>query len=98
MATTPAVSHSKPRAIVYIDGFTLYYGAVRDVPALKWLNIEKLCRQLRPNDDLQNIEYFTAIKAGPTKPHQEIDFRALATPSAVAETSTRPSKVVWREF
>jgi uncharacterized LabA/DUF88 family protein len=79
MATTPAVAHSKPRTIVYIDGFNLYYGAVRDVPALKWLNIEKLCRQLRPNDDLQKIKYFTALIGGPTKPNQEIYLRALAT-------------------
>jgi uncharacterized LabA/DUF88 family protein len=71
--------NQKPRTIVYIDGFNLYYGAVRDVPALKWLDIEKLCRRLRPHDDLQKIKYFTALIEGPTKPNQQTYLRALAT-------------------
>jgi len=74
-----APAPAKPRTIVYIDGFNLYYGAVRDVPALKWLDIEKLCQRLRPHDDLQKIKYFSALIDGPTKPNQETYLRALAT-------------------
>jgi 6-hydroxy-3-succinoylpyridine 3-monooxygenase len=69
----------KPRVIVYIDGFNLYYGAVRATPALKWLDLERYCRLLRLHDDLRVIRYFTALIDGPTKPHQEAYLRALAT-------------------
>ena len=35
----PIAVAPKPRTIIYIDGFNLYYGAVRGTPALKWLNL-----------------------------------------------------------
>jgi uncharacterized LabA/DUF88 family protein len=73
----------KPRVIVYIDGFNLYYGALKDTPALKWLNLERFCRLLRPHDDVQAIRYFTALVNGPTKPNQETYLKALATTPAV---------------
>ena len=78
-ATVPSTPKLKPRTIVYIDGLNLYYGAVRDAPALKWLDLDKLCRRLRPADDIQKIKYFSALVFGPTKPNQEIYLRALAT-------------------
>ena len=68
----------KPRAIVYIDGFNLYYGALRGT-AHKWLNLERYFSLLRPDDDLQQIHYFTALVTGPTRPNQDIYLRALAT-------------------
>lgn len=67
------------RTIVYIDGFNLYYGAVRNKPELKWLDIARFCRLLRPNDDLRIIRYFSALVEGPTKVNQEIYLRALST-------------------
>jgi uncharacterized LabA/DUF88 family protein len=80
MASTPVQSAPlHPRTIVYIDGLNLYYGAVRDTPSLKWLNIEQLCRRLRPHDDLVSVKYFSALVAGPTRPNQEIYLRALET-------------------
>ena len=33
------------RTSIYIDGFNLYYGAVKDTP-YKWLNLDTLCRLL----------------------------------------------------
>jgi uncharacterized LabA/DUF88 family protein len=68
----------KPRAIVYVDGFNLYYGALRGT-AHKWLNLERYFSILRPFDDLQQIYYFTAPVIGSTRPNQEIYLRALAT-------------------
>jgi NYN domain len=68
-----------PRTIVYIDGFNLYYGAVRETPALKWLNLAQYCKYLRPNDDLVAVRYFSAMIDGPTKPNQDAYLRALAT-------------------
>jgi hypothetical protein len=77
MVTFPAAVKLRPRAIVYIDGLNLYYGALREQPGVKWLNVERLCRILRPNDDLQVIKYFSAPVAGSI--HQATYLRALAT-------------------
>ncbi|MGQ0848534.1 MAG: NYN domain-containing protein [Actinomycetota bacterium] len=68
---------------VYIDGFNLYYGALRDTP-YKWLDLEALCRRLLPKDDINRIRYFTArITARPDDPQQaqrqETYLRALRT-------------------
>jgi hypothetical protein len=66
------------RTIVYVDGFNLYYGAVRGTH-LKWLNLERLFDLLRPHDAIVKIQYFTALIDGPTKPNQEAYLRALGT-------------------
>ncbi|MBI4642067.1 MAG: NYN domain-containing protein, partial [Candidatus Tectomicrobia bacterium] len=48
------------RTYIYIDGFNLYYGALKGTP-YKWLNVAELCRQLlHPKHDIQAIKYFTA--------------------------------------
>jgi 6-hydroxy-3-succinoylpyridine 3-monooxygenase len=67
------------RTIVYIDGFNFYYGAVRDTPALKWLDIAHFCHILRPHDDIRVIRYFSALVEGPTKVNQETYLKALST-------------------
>lgn len=67
------------RTVIYIDGFNLYYGAVRATPRLKWLNIERFCRLLRPHDDIRVIRYFTALVRGPTLSNQQTYLRALST-------------------
>jgi len=69
--------------IVYIDGFNLYYGALRGSP-YKWLDLEALCHRLLPNDEIRHIRYFTArITARPDDPQQaqrqETYLRALRT-------------------
>jgi uncharacterized LabA/DUF88 family protein len=68
---------------VYVDGFNLYYGAVKGSP-FKWLDIAALCRRMLPNDAIQSIEYFTAIvSARPGDPglpvRQQMYLRALRT-------------------
>ena len=68
---------------VYIDGFNLYYGAVKNSPH-RWLNLAELCRLLLPTDQINRIEYFTArVKALPRDPdqpaRQSLYLRALAT-------------------
>lgn len=45
---------------VYVDGFNLYYGAVRRTP-YRWLDIHKLCCVLLPQNKIQRIRYFTAL-------------------------------------
>jgi len=71
------------RLNVYIDGFNLYYGAVKGTP-FKWLNLHAVCRKLFPHDTISRIRYFTA-KVRPTAKdpaklqRQETYVRALQT-------------------
>lgn len=69
--------------IVYIDGFNLYYGAVKNTP-YKWLNVQTLCQLLLPNYNLVKIKYYTAsVSARPSDPGQPVRqqtyLRALRT-------------------
>ncbi len=83
---TPIAAKPKPRVIVYIDGFNLYYGAIRGTPSLKWLNLERFCRHLRPHDELMLVRYFSALVDGNAKANQEAYLRALATTPLVEIT------------
>ncbi len=72
-----------PNAWVYVDGFNLYYGAVKDTP-YKWLDIGRLCELLLPEYSVGHIKYFTARVSArghdPDKPtRQQIYLRALRT-------------------
>lgn len=48
------------RAIIYIDGFNLYYGSLRANPSLKWLNPRKLVELIFPDIEILSLKYFTA--------------------------------------
>ena len=72
-----------PKTYIYVDGFNLYYGAVKDTP-YKWLDIRRLCELLLPSHTISRIKYFTARvsarKDDPDKPtRQQIYLRALRT-------------------
>ena len=69
------------RTYIYVDGFNLYYGAVKDTP-YKWLDLKTLFQyRLDPKHDIQAIKYFTALVSGkrdPDKPLRQKTFlRAL---------------------
>lgn len=71
------------RTYVYVDGFNLYYGAVKGTP-YKWLNILKLCQLLLPKNQILKIKYFSALVTArpgdPDQPNrQQIYLRALRT-------------------
>ena len=71
------------KTIVYVDGFNLYYGALKGTP-YRWLNVAEMCRQLLPNDQITGIRYFTALvnpRPNDTdqRVRQESHLRALAT-------------------
>jgi len=70
--------NSKTRSIVYIDGFNLYYGALRGSPN-KWLDLEQYFKRLRPDDELLKIWYFTAIVSGGARGRQAAYLEALQT-------------------
>lgn len=47
------------RTIVYIDGFNLYYGCLKNTP-YKWLDLKLLFDQLLTDNEIVAIKYFTA--------------------------------------
>lgn len=77
--SSPPQPPAKPRAIVYIDGFNFYYGAVKGT-SWKWLDFAELCRRLLKDDDIQAILYFTAKVTGTVKQARQMAlWQALAT-------------------
>ncbi|MBC8554481.1 MAG: NYN domain-containing protein [Candidatus Brocadiales bacterium] len=68
---------------VYIDGFNLYYGSLKNTP-FKWLDLNELCRLLLPKHQINKIKYFTAfVKSRPNDLNmpirQQMYLRALRT-------------------
>lgn len=71
------------KTFVYVDGFNLYYRAVKRTP-YKWLDIDAFCKFLLPKADIVRINYYTARVIA--RPHdldqpirQSIYLRALST-------------------
>lgn len=74
---------TKPRTTIYVDGFNLYFGALRKTP-YRWLDILALCNIYLPNNNITSIKYFTAkVSARPNDPQQparqQAYLRALTT-------------------
>jgi uncharacterized LabA/DUF88 family protein len=60
------------RTNVYVDGFNLYYGALKKTP-FRWLDLNALFKALLPNNEIQQIKYFTAlVSARPNDPNQPV--------------------------
>ena len=71
------------RTNVYIDGFNLYYRALRNTP-YRWLDVGRLSQLLLPQHRVNRIRYFTAIVTNrPSDPtqaqRQQAYLRALQT-------------------
>jgi uncharacterized LabA/DUF88 family protein len=71
------------KTFVYVDGFNLYYGAVKGTP-YKWLNLSTLCKLLLPGHDIVSIKYYTAQVSARTQDpgqpvRQQTYLRALRT-------------------
>jgi NYN domain len=72
------------RAIAYIDGFNLYYGAVKGDPPLKWLDVQAMCEAVLRNHDVAAVRYYTARVTDRSddpgqSQRQDVYLRALAT-------------------
>ena len=68
---------------IYVDGFNLYYRALKDTP-FRWLDLRKLAEVLFPEDTIHRVSYFTALldarRDNPSQPQrQQAYMRALAT-------------------
>jgi hypothetical protein len=71
------------RTNVYVDGFNLYFGALKGTPH-RWLDLDRLCQLLLPGNEINRIRYFTALVSPrpghPNQPlHQQLYLRALRT-------------------
>jgi uncharacterized LabA/DUF88 family protein len=74
---------TKLRANVYVDGFNLYYRALKQ-NRCNWLNLSALASLYLPQYDVRQIKYFTAIvNPNPWDPDQQVRqltyLRALGT-------------------
>lgn len=89
------------RTYVYIDGFNLYYGAVKGT-SFRWLNPVELTQQLIPSSHtIERLKYFTARVSGavdPTVPaRQQAYLSAIATlPQVEIHYGRFLAKEVWR--
>jgi hypothetical protein len=80
---TSGSPHPKPRANIYVDGFNLYYGALKNTP-YKWLDLDALFRTILPGNRIKHIRYFSARVSGragnPQAPSRQATYlRALRT-------------------
>jgi len=70
------------RTIVYVDGFNLYYGCLKNSP-YKWLNLNSLFSQiLGSQNNIVGIKYFTArvkptLRNATSPQKQQVYIRAL---------------------
>ncbi len=71
-----------PRTIIYVDGFNLYYRALKDT-RFKWLDLKGLFTAMFPAHKIVAIKYYTAnvsSKISPGGPaRQQLYLNALAT-------------------
>ena len=89
------------RTRVYVDGFNLYYGALKGT-AYKWLNPVELVKHVLPAEyKLDKLRYFTAPVSGVSNPgapaRQHAYLRALGTlPDVHIHRGRFLSKTIWR--
>ncbi len=73
---------AKPKTIVYVDGFNLYYRRLKDTP-YKWLDLYKLFTLALPKNDVVAVKYYTANVSAHIDPaaplRQQIYLDALET-------------------
>ncbi len=89
------------RTWVYVDGFNLYYGAVKGT-AFRWLNLVELAKQVLPaNHIVERVKYFTAHVSGAADPglprRQHAYLSALRTlPEVEIHFGRFLAKTIWR--
>jgi hypothetical protein len=89
------------RVWAYVDGFNLYYGAVKGTP-FKWLNPVELARRVLPAGHvIERLKYFTAHVSGAADPdvprRQYAYLSALRTlPEVELHFGRFLAKTIWR--
>lgn len=86
---------------IYVDGFNLYYGALKGSP-YKWLDVVAVSKRLLPaHAQVAKVKYFTARVSGAADPdaprRQQIYLSALATlPEVEIHYGRFLAKTIWR--
>ena len=86
---------------VYVDGFNLYYGALKGTK-FKWLNLVELARHVLPADHtIDKLVYFTARVSGVSDRdaprRQQLYLKALNTlPEVEIHFGSFLTKTAWR--
>ena len=75
---------------VYIDGFNLYYRALRRTP-YRWLNLAALCALLLPAHQINEIKYFTS----PTQARARDQFAPRRQQSYLRALETLPNLTIY---
>ena len=89
------------RTWLYVDGFNLYYGALKGTP-FRWLDPSALAKQLLPpTHNVEKIKYFTARVSGAADPdaprRQHAYLSALSTvPEVELHYGRFLAKSIWR--
>jgi ribosomal protein L32 len=78
----PEEAPARKKAMVYVDGFNLYFGVLRAFPELKWLDLQSFMDFLRPDEEVVGVRYFTALVdphkyISPTRDRQKRYHKAL---------------------
>lgn len=68
----------RTRTIIYVDGFNLYYGALKGTH-YRWLDLQRYFELVRSHDDIQIIHYFTAEVDGRSRIDQLTYLNALSS-------------------
>ena len=77
------------KTLVYIDGYNLYYGLLKGLPASKWLDLRTLVASMfKEEHEIVSIKYFTArVRTYPydiaAEERQKIYLQALAASGGV---------------
>lgn len=60
------------KAIVYVDGFNLYYGINdRNIPHAKWLDLKVFYSELFSDLDIVKIKYFSSLVGDAAKARRQ---------------------------
>ena len=78
MTSLPAQGNQRRKTAFYIDGFNLFYGALKGTPH-KWLDPLKLAHRLLPHDDIVRVHFCTALVSGYGQARQRLYLDALRT-------------------
>ncbi len=72
---------TKPRCVVYVDGYNWYHSIFRWRPEWKWLNIQSFFEYLRSREEVVAVKVFSAmvIHEPDACARQETYFKALKT-------------------
>jgi hypothetical protein len=72
------------QAVVYIDGFSLYYGAVKGTP-YRWLNLVALADDLLEDDEVLETRYYVSVDPDQERRERQATYlEALATLNRLA--------------